>query len=103
LRPAWANSFQETPSSKKTTVKWTGGAARVVEHMFYKCKALRSNLSSREKERLDCKMCLHVFSKQAKLFCAVQFLTRVVFRKEDGAGFWRGMKKTLEILITPMP
>jgi hypothetical protein len=36
---------QETPISKITRAKWSGGVARVVDHLLGKCEALNSNPS----------------------------------------------------------
>jgi hypothetical protein len=35
----------ETPISKITRVKWTGGLAQTIEHLLCKCEALSSNSS----------------------------------------------------------
>jgi hypothetical protein len=37
--------LQETPISKITRAKWTGGMAQVVKNPLCNCKALNSNLS----------------------------------------------------------
>jgi hypothetical protein len=41
----------ETPTSKITRVKWTGGMAQAVEHLLYKCEALSSKPSPTKKKK----------------------------------------------------
>jgi hypothetical protein len=48
--PAQENSSQD-PIFKITRVKWTGGVAQVVEHLFCKGEALSSNPSPTKEKR----------------------------------------------------
>jgi hypothetical protein len=51
LRPEWANSSQDPQN--KTRAKWTGGVAKVVEHLLCKCEALSSNPSPTEVKKIN--------------------------------------------------
>jgi hypothetical protein len=46
----WANSSQD-PISKITNAKWTGGIARVVEHLLCKLETLSSNPNPSQKKK----------------------------------------------------
>jgi hypothetical protein len=43
---------QETPISKITRAKWTGGMAQAIEHLLCKCEALSSNPSLTKKKKI---------------------------------------------------
>jgi hypothetical protein len=45
---------QETPISKITRAKWTGGMAQAIEHLLCKCEALSSNPSLTKKKKNSC-------------------------------------------------
>jgi hypothetical protein len=51
LRPVWANSLQD-PISKITRTKWTGGVAKVVEHLLCKHKTLSSKPQSHKQNKI---------------------------------------------------
>jgi hypothetical protein len=48
LRPAWANSSQDS-ISKITRAKWTRGVAQATKHLICKCETLSSNPTSTKK------------------------------------------------------
>jgi hypothetical protein len=43
----------ETPISKITREKWTGGMVQVVEHLLCKCKALSSNPTPAKNKKVE--------------------------------------------------